>query len=105
MGYRHGHPAAERMKYPVSLIGCTQVVVKEPADCLSLLGRGVVMRGAYGRVSADDVVETELTGWGSNQQVMIEQGGEGFFCRCSGAGSSCAARTAAYPRMMSWKRN
>src|ERR1017187_2981848 len=80
MGDRHGHPASERMKYPISLIGCAQIVVKEPGDCLSLLRFGVVTRGAHGRVSPDEVVETELIGWGSRQQVMIEQSGESFFC-------------------------
>ena len=39
------------------------------------------MRGAHGRVPADQVVETELAGRGRYQQVMIEQGGEGFFRR------------------------
>ena len=85
MGDRHGHPAPERMQYPVSLISRVQIVVKEPGDCLSLLRLGVITRGAHGRVSADQVVETELTGWGSRQQVMIEQSGEGFFCLGEGA--------------------
>src|ERR1017187_5374988 len=79
MGNRHWHPAPERQQYPVSLIGGVQVVVKEPADCLSLLGLGVLARGPRGRVSADEVLETELAGRGPSQQVMIEQGGEGFF--------------------------
>src|SRR5450755_2605238 len=80
MGDRHGHPAPERMKYPISLIGCVQIVVKQPGDCLPLLRLRVLARGAHGRVSAGEVVETELIGWGSRQQVMIEQSSEGFFC-------------------------
>ncbi len=56
----HRHPAAERVQDPVSLVGGVQVVVKEPADGLPLLGLGVLARGAHGRVSADEVVEAEL---------------------------------------------
>src|ERR1035437_10604478 len=85
MGDRHGHPAPERIKYPISLIGRVQIVVKQPGDCLSLLRFGVLTRGAHGRVSADKVVETELIGWGSGQQGMIEQSSEGLFCFGEGA--------------------
>src|ERR1035437_8419333 len=85
MGDRHGHPAPERIKYPISLISRVQIVVKQRGDCLSLLRFGVLTRGAHGRVSADKVVETELIGWGSCQQVMIEQSSEGLFCFGEGA--------------------
>ncbi len=88
MGNRHRHPAPERMKHPVSLVGRVQVVVKEPGDGLPLLRLGVITRGAHGRVSADEVVETELAGWGPGQQVMIEQGGEGLL----GLGEGAAAQ-------------
>ena len=40
MGNRHGHPAAERMKYPIGLIGGMQIVVKKPGDCLTLIRLG-----------------------------------------------------------------
>ncbi len=61
------------MKDPVGLIGCVQVVVKEPADGLPLLSLGVITCGAHGRITADEVVEAELTVGGPGQQVTIEQ--------------------------------
>ena len=72
MGDRQRHPAPERVQHPVGLIGCVQVVVKEPADGLPLLRPGVLMGGTRGRVSADEVVETELASCGPGQQVIPE---------------------------------
>src|ERR1022692_4377048 len=100
MGDRHGHPAPERMKHPISLIGCMQIVVKEPGDCLSLLRLGVLTRGAHCRVSADEVVETELIAWGSCQQVMIEQSSESFFCL--GEGTAAQGRRSVLADRSAW---
>ena len=78
MGDRHRHPVPEGMKDPVSLVGRVQVVVQEPVDGLSPLGRRIIVRRARGREPADEVVEAELAGPVLRQQVMIKQGGAGF---------------------------
>jgi len=78
LGDLHGRPAPQRVQDPVGLIGCVQVVVKEPAHGLPLLSLGVITRGARGRIAADEVVEAELAIGGPGQQVTIEQGDEGL---------------------------
>ena len=64
LGDRYREPAPERVEHPVGLVGCVQVVVKEPAHGLPLPSLGVITRGARGRVAADEVVEAELIGRG-----------------------------------------
>jgi hypothetical protein len=58
----------ERVKDPVSVICCVQIVVKKPADGLPLLSLGVITRGAHSGVPADEVVKAELTVGGLSQR-------------------------------------
>jgi hypothetical protein len=79
VGHRRGCPAPERVQDLVRLVSGVQVVIQQPADGLPLLGLGIIARRAHGRVPADEVVEMELAVRGPGQQMVIEQGGEGFF--------------------------
>ena len=88
---RPGCALPEGVQDLVGVGRAVQVVVQQPADGLPPLGPGVLLRGARGRVAADQIVEPVLPGRGPRQQVLVKERGEGLLRIGEGAAASAAA--------------